>query len=228
MKKQAEEYRAKLVEAIVEHDEKLMDKYLAGEEIGQEDLIRVLRVAVIKNAVIPVMVGSALKNKGVQKMLDAVVAYLPSPLDRPPVNAIDPNNEENLITIEPRDDAPFTGLAFKIATDPFVGKLCFVRVYSGVLNAGSYVLNTMTGNRERIGRLVRMHANHREEVEDAFAGEIVAVIGLKNTFTGHTLCDESRPVVLENIVFPEPVISVAIEPKTKQDQEKMGMAMQKL
>ena len=228
MKKQAEEYRAKLVEAIVEHDEKLMDKYLAGEEIGQEDLIRVLRVAVIKNAVIPVMVGSALKNKGVQKMLDAVVAYLPSPLDRPPVNAIDPNNEENLITIEPRDDAPFTGLAFKIATDPFVGKLCFVRVYSGVLNAGSYVLNTMTGNRERIGRLVRMHANHREEVADAFAGEIVAVIGLKNTFTGHTLCDESRPVVLENIVFPEPVISVAIEPKTKQDQEKMGMAMQKL
>ncbi|MEK7159105.1 MAG: elongation factor G [Patescibacteria group bacterium] len=228
MKKQAEEYRAKLVEAIVEHDEKLMDKYLAGEDIGQEDLIRVLRVAVIKNAVIPVMVGSALKNKGVQKMLDAVVAYLPSPLDRPAVNAIDPNNEEQTILIEPRDDAPFTGLAFKIATDPFVGKLCFVRVYSGVLNAGSYILNTTTGNRERIGRLVRMHANHREEVEDAYSGEIVAVIGLKNTFTGHTLCDESRPVVLENIVFPEPVISVAIEPKTKQDQEKMGMAMQKL
>ena len=228
LKDKVVEYRAKLIEAIVDNDETLMDKYLAGEEIPVEDLKRVLRKAVIDNKIVPIVTGSALKNKGVQKLLDAVTEYLPSPLDVPPLQGLDPDNEEKTIAIEPTDDAPFAGLAFKIATDPFVGKLCFVRVYSGVLKSGSYVYNTTTGERERIGRLVRMHANHREEIDEVYSGEIAAVIGLKNTFTGHTLCDESRPVVLESITFPEPVISVAIEPKTKVDQEKMGFALQKL
>ncbi len=228
MKEKTEKYRGKLVEAIVENDEALMDKYLAGEEIPVADLKRVLRKATIENKIVPILVGSALKNKGVQALLDAIVDFLPSPLEIPPMQGTDPNDPEKVITVNASDEEPFAGLAFKIATDPYVGKLCFVRVYSGALRSGSYVLNTFTNNKERIGRLVRMHANHREEVSEAFAGEIVAVIGLKNTFTGHTLCDESRPVILENIVFPEPVISVAIEPKTKADQEKMGMAMQKL
>ena len=228
MKEEVEKYRGQLVDAVVENDEVLMDKYLAGGEIGEEDLKRVLRIAVIANKIVPILVGSALKNKGVQLLLDAVTEYLPSPLDIPPVEGKDPNNEDNKIIVQPSDDAPFAGLAFKIATDPFVGKLCFVRVYSGVLKAGSYVLNTVTGERERIGRLVRMHANHREEIDTVYAGEIAAVIGLKATFTGHTICDENRPVILENIVFPEPVISIAIEPKTKADQEKMGIALQKL
>lgn len=228
MKEEVEKYRGQLVEAVVENDETLMDKYLAGGEIGVDDLKRVLRVAVIANKIVPILVGSALKNKGVQLLLDAVTEYLPSPLDIPPVEGKDPNNEDNKIIVHSSDEEPFAGLAFKIATDPFVGKLCFVRVYSGVLQAGSYVLNTVTGERERIGRLVRMHANHREEIDTVYAGEIAAVIGLKATFTGHTICDEKRPVILENIVFPEPVISIAIEPKTKADQEKMGIALQKL
>jgi len=228
MKEKVQEYRNKLIEAIVENDEALMDKYLAGEEIPVVDLKKVLRAATIDNKLVPILVGSALKNKGVQALLDAIVEFLPTPLDIPPMQGTDPKDEEKVITVVPSDDEPFAGLAFKIATDPYVGKLCFLRVYSGVLKSGTYVLNTATGDKERIGRLVRMHANHREEVTEAFAGEIVAIIGLKGTFTGHTLCEESRPIVLENIVFPEPVISLAIEPKTKADQEKMGIALQKL
>lgn len=228
MKDKVEEFRSKLVEAIVENDEKLMDKYLAGEEISVEELKATLRKAVINNKIVPVLCGSALKNKGVQKLLDAVTEYLPSPLDIPPVQAKDPKDENKIIEVKADDSEPFAGLAFKITTDPYVGKLCFIRVYSGVLKAGSYVVNTTNGQRERIGRLVRMHANHREEIEEVYAGEIAAVIGLKSTFTGHTLCDESREVLLETIVFPEPVIHLSIEPKTKADQEKMGVALQKL
>ena len=228
MKTKSEEYRNKLVEAIVEHDEALMDKYLAGEEIPLEDIKQGLRKATIDNKILPVMVGSALKNKGVQMLLDAIVDYLPSPLDVPPIEGLDPQNEEEVIKVKTDDDDPFAGLAFKVATDPYVGKLCFVRIYSGTLKSSSYVYNTGSGQKERIGRLLRMHANHREEVDEAYAGDIVAVVGLKNTYTGHTLCDEERKVVLESITFPEPVISVAIEPKTKADQEKMGLALQKL
>ena len=235
MKEKTEEYRGKLIEAIVENNEEMMGKYLSGEEIPVEDLKKELRKAVIANQFVPVFCGSALKNKGVQKMLDAVCDYLPSPLDVPPIEGINPKdsgreNEEGVekIRIRPDENEPFAGLAFKIATDPFVGKLCFVRVYSGSLKAGSYVLNTATDSRERIGRIVRMHANHREEVQEVKAGEIAAVIGLKNTVTGNTLCDEKRPVILENIVFPDPVIKVAVEPKTKVDQEKMGIALSKL
>ena len=228
MKAQVEEYRAKLVEAIVEHDEKLMDKYLAGEDIGLDDLKRVLRKATIENKIVPVLCGSALKNKGVQRLLDAVVEYLPSPMDVPPLMGHALNDVEKEIAVKPDDNAPFVGLAFKIATDPYVGKLCFFRVYQGVVKAGSYVLNTITGEKERIGRLVLMHANHREEITEVHSGEIAAVIGLKRTFTGHTLCDENSPVILETISFPDPVIHMAIEPKTKADQEKMGTALQKL
>ncbi|OGF30392.1 translation elongation factor G [Candidatus Falkowbacteria bacterium RIFOXYD2_FULL_35_9] len=228
LKEKAQEYRNKLIEAIVENDEALMDKYLAGEEIAVEDLKKVLRQAVIDNKLIPVLCGSALKNKGVQQLLNAVTEYLPSPLDVPAVMAEDWKDSEKQIEIKPTDDAPFVGLAFKIATDPYVGKLCFFRVYQGVVKSGSYILNTTTGEKERLGRIVRMHANHREEVNEVYSGEIAAAIGLKSTFTGHTLCDESFPVVLENITFPEPVISIAVEPKTKSDQEKMGVALQKL
>jgi len=228
MKAKVEEYRSKLIEAIADNDEVLMNKYLAGEEIAIEDLKKVLRKAVIGNKIVPVLCGSALKNKGVQSLLDAVVEYLPSPLDVPAITGFDPDDKEKLIEVKPSDAEPFAALAFKIATDPYVGKLCFIRVYSGVLQSGSYVLNTTTGNRERIGRIVRMHANHREEVQEVYAGEIAAAIGLKGTTTGNTLCDESRPLVLESITFPEPVIHIAIEPKTKADQEKMGMALAKL
>jgi len=228
MKDKVEEYRAKLVEAIVEHNEELMGKYLAGEEIGVADLKRELRAGVISNSIVPIMCGSALKNKGVQFLLDAVCEYLPSPLDVPPLEGTDIKDPEKKIAVHPDVNEPFAGLAFKIATDPFVGKLCFVRVYSGVLKAGSYVLNTAADNKERIGRIVLMHANHREDVEEVKAGEIAAVIGLKNTVTGNTLCDESRPIILESITFPEPVIKVAVEPKTKADQEKMGIALSKL
>ncbi|MFH1233729.1 MAG: elongation factor G [Patescibacteria group bacterium] len=228
MKDKVIEYRDKLVEAIVEDNEELMNKYLAGEEISIADLNKELRRAVIANRIVPVLCGSALKNKGVQLLLDAVIEYLPSPLDIPAIFGFDPKDEEKKIEVKPDDNEPFTALAFKIATDPYVGKLCFIRVYSGVLNAGSYVLNTSSRERERIGRIVRLHANHREEIQKVYAGEIAAVIGLKNTVTSNTLCDEARPVVLETITFPEPVISVAIEPKTKADQEKMGIALAKL
>jgi len=228
MKDKVEEYRAKLIEAIVENDEALMNKYLAGEDIPIADLKKVLRKAVIANNIVPILCGSALKNKGVQFMLDAVADYLPSPLDLPPTEGFDPKDKAKKILRRPSDDEPFTALAFKVASDPFVGKLCFFRVYAGTLKAGSYVLNVSTGERERISRIVRMHANHREDVDEVFAGEIAAAVGFKSTFTGHTLCDPDHPIMLESIVFPEPVIHIAIEPKTKADQEKMGTALQKL
>jgi elongation factor G len=228
IKAKTEEYRARLVEAIAESSEELMNKYLAGEEIGTEELKNGLRKAVCAGSVVPVLCGSALKNKGVQFLLDAVVDYLPSPLDVPPIIGFDPSQPEKKIEIKPSDSEKFAALAFKVATDPFVGKLYFIRVYSGILKSGSYVLNTSKNVKERVGRIVRMHANHREEVSEVYAGEIAAVIGLKDTTTGNTLCDESRPVVLESITFPEPVISIAVEPKTKADQEKMGIALKKL
>ena len=228
LKAKADEYRGKLLEAICENDEALLTKYLAGEDIPLEDLKRVLRQAVIDFKIVPVLCGSALKNKGVQQMLNAVVDYLPSPLDVPPLEAKDADDESKVVIIKTDDNEPFTALAFKVAADPFVGKLCFFRVYSGTLKAGSYVLNTTIGERERVGRIVRLHANEREEVDQVYAGDIAAGVGLKETFTGHTLCDEKRPVILESITFPEPVISLAIEPKTKVDQEKMGVALSKL
>jgi len=228
MKEKAEEYRARLVEVIVENNEVLMEKYLAGEDLPVADLKKTLRQAVIANRIVPILCGSALKNKGVQMLLDAVVDYLPSPLDLAPIVGFKPGQEDEKITITHSDDEKFAALAFKIATDPYVGKLCFIRVYAGTLASGSYVLNASKGNRERIGRIVRMHANHREEVQEVYAGEIAAVIGLKGTTTGNTLTDEARPVILESINFPEPVISVAVEPKTKADQEKMALALAKL
>ncbi|MDP3771324.1 MAG: elongation factor G, partial [bacterium] len=228
LRERAAAARATLIEAIVEEEEALMAKYLAGEIPPIADLKRALRKATLGFRVVPVLCGTALKNKGIQPLLDGVVDYLPSPLDLPSVKGFDPKHPDDIIERPATDDAPFTALAFKIATDPFVGKLCFFRTYAGMVKAGSYVLNTSTGERERIGRIVRMHANSREEVEEVFAGEIAAAVGLKSTFTGHTLCDPDHPIVLETIAFPEPVISIAIEPKTKADQEKMGVAIQKL
>ncbi|MEK7532253.1 MAG: elongation factor G [Patescibacteria group bacterium] len=228
MQDEAEKYRGRLIEVIVEQDEQLMTRFLEGKEIGLEELIPALRKGVIAGAIVPILCGSALKNKGVQLMLDAVCDYLPSPLDIPPVKGHDPKDLEKEVFRHASDEEPFAALAFKIVSDSFVGKLCYFRVYSGHLEAGSYVLNTTTGKRERIGRLLRMHANMREDVKEVFAGEIVAAVGLKDTFTGHTLCDEAQLILLEPIVFPEPVISVAIEPKTKADQEKLGFALQRL
>ena len=225
---QADEWRGKLVEAIAENDEVLMEKYLVGEELSIEELRVGLRKATINLDIFPVFTGSALKNKGVQLLLDAINLYLPTPLDVPPMSGVDPDDEEKEIIRKPDDAEPFSALAFKIATDPYVGKLAFFRVYSGSVKAGSYILNTSTGKKERIGRIVRLHANSREDVEEVFTGEIAAAVGLKNTVTGHTLSDSENPVLLENITFPEPVISVAIEPKTKADQEKMGIALSKL
>ncbi|MEK7665946.1 MAG: elongation factor G [Patescibacteria group bacterium] len=227
-KAKAEEYRAKLVEAIVENDEGLMGRYLNGEDIPVDELKTLLRKAVIGLKIFPVLCGSALKNKGVQQMLDAVVDYLPSPLDVPPVTGIDPEDEAIILERHASDDEPFTALAFKVAADPFVGKLVFFRVYSGQLKAGSYVLNSTTGKQERMGRIVRLHANSREDVSEVFSGEIAAAVGLKDTVTGNTICSPDHPIILENIIFPEPVISIAVEPKTKVDQEKMGMALAKL
>jgi len=228
MKEKVEKYRGKLIEAIVELDEKLMEQYLGGEEPSLEELKKALRKGVIANEIIPIFVGTALKNKGVQALLDAVVELLPSPLDVPAIEGHAVDDEEKIILRTANDTDPLSLLAFKIATDPFVGKLCFIRVYSGVLKSGTYVYNSTKGKRERIGRIVRMHANTREEVEEVYAGEIAAVVGLKETSTGDTLCDENSQIVLESITFPEPVISVAIEPKTKPDQERMGMALAKL
>ncbi|PJA45258.1 elongation factor G [Candidatus Uhrbacteria bacterium CG_4_9_14_3_um_filter_50_9] len=227
-KAQAQEWRGKLMEAVAENDENLMNKYLGGEEVPVEQIKAVIRKATLANEFIPVMCGTALKNKGVQLLLDAVVAYLPSPLDVEAVHGVNPENEEEHLTRQHSDSDPFSALAFKIAADPFVGKLAFFRVYSGSVKAGSYILNSSTGERERVGRIVRLHANAREDVQDVYAGEIAAMVGLKGTFTGHTLCDPEHPILLESIVFPEPVISIAIEPKTKADQEKMGMALNKL
>jgi len=227
-KELADEWHGKLMEAVAENDEELMDKYLAGEKLAEDDVIRVIRKATLANEFIPVMCGTALKNKGVQPLLDAAVAFLPSPLDVEAVKGVDPDDEEVELVRKHSDEDPFAALAFKIAADPFVGKLAFFRVYSGSVKAGSYILNSSTGKRERVGRIVRLHANSREELEEVFAGEIAAMVGLKETFTGHTLCDPDHPILLESISFPEPVISIAIEPKTKQDQEKMGVALQKL
>ncbi len=227
LKADVEKYRAELIERIVENDEQAMNSYLDGNEPSLDELKALLRKAVIANQIFPVFCGSALKNKGVQPVLDAVVDFLPSPLDLPPVKGTDPKTGEE-ISRGPSDDEPFCALAFKLQTDPFVGALTFFRVYSGTLEAGSYVLNTTTGDKERIGRIVRLQADKREDVKKVFAGEIAAAVGLKDTKTSHTLCDEANPVVLEQIVFPEPVVSVRIEPKTKQDQEKMGLALKKL
>ena len=220
-------YRAKLIEAIVEHDDQLMTDYLDGKEPTLEQLKATLRKAVIANKIFPVYTGSALKNKGVQLVLDAVVDYLPSPLDMPPVKGINPKTGEE-VTRTASDSEPFCALAFKLQADPFVGQLTFFRVYSGTIEAGSYLYNSTTGSKERLGRIVRLQANQREEVKKVYAGEIAAAVGLKDTKTSHTLCDEDNPIVLEQIKFPEPVISLRIEPKTKADQEKMGMAMKKL
>ncbi len=228
MKENVETYRHEMIERIVESDEALTEKYLGGSEISVPELKAALRKAVIHNEIYPVLCGTALKNIGVQLVLDAVNDYLPSPLDVPPIEATDMDDETKKIEIKVNDDDPFSALAFKIATDPFVGKLCFVRVYRGVLRSGSYVINASTGKKERIGRLVRMHANHREEIDAIYSGDIAAVIGLKDTYTGNTLCDVDHPMFLESITFPEPVIKIAVEPKTKADQEKMGMALSRL
>jgi elongation factor G len=223
----AEAARLTLVEAVAETDEDLMMRYLEGEELSADELVAAIRAATLTSEIVPVLCGTALKNKGVQPMLDAIVDYLPSPLDVPPVKAIDAKTEEE-VTREPDPDGPLAALAFKIAVDPHVGKLCYVRVYSGTLKSGSYTLNTSKGDRERVGRLLLMHANHREEVDEITAGNICAVIGLKSTTTGDTLSDLNEPVILESITFPEPVISVSIEPKTRSDQDKMGAALARL
>jgi elongation factor G len=224
----AKEYRGELLEKVAEANEDLMNKYLGGEELTTAEIKAGIRSLVMAGDFFPVMCGSALANVGVQKVLDAVIDYLPSPLDVPPLEATDVDDEEKKILVKASDDEPLSAIAFKVASDPFVGRLIFFRVYSGVLKSGSYVINTSKGKKERIGRIVRLHANSREEVDEVYAGDIAAAIGLKDTITGDTLTSEDRPLLLESITFPEPVISVAIEPKTKQDSEKMGMALQKL
>ena len=224
---QAQEYREKLVEAVAETDEDLMMKYLEGEEITNEELKAAIRKATINVEFFPVLCGSAFKNKGVQLMLDAVIDYLPSPLDIPAIKGINPDTEEEE-TRPASDEEPFAALAFKIMTDPFVGRLTFFRVYSGVLNSGSYVLNTSKGKRERIGRILQMHANSRNEIETVYAGDIAAAVGLKDTTTGDSLTDEKAKIILESINVPEPVIQLMVEPKSKADQDKMGIALQKL
>ena len=220
--------RHELIEAAAEHDEQLLEKYVAGEPLTQEEIRRGLRKATVAGHVVPVFCGAAFKNKGVQRLLDGVIDFLPSPLEVPPIKGHLPHHDETFATREASDEAPFSALAFKIATDTYVGKLTFFRVYSGVLNAGSYVYNSTKDRRERIGRLLQMHANKREEIPEVRAGDIAAAIGLKDTRTGDTLCDEDDPIILETMRFPEPVISVAIEPKTKADQDKLSTALQKL
>jgi elongation factor G len=227
MADQAAEYRSKLVELAVEQDDSAMEAYLEGNEPDVETLKRCIRKGTIGGAFVPVLCGSAFKNKGVQPMLDAVVDFLPAPTDVPDIQGVKPESDEQM-TRKSSDDEPFAGLAFKIMTDPFVGSLTFVRVYSGVLNAGTQVLNTVKDQKERVGRMLQMHANHREDLKEARAGDIVAIAGLKNTTTGDTLCEPGSPVVLERMEFPEPVIEVAVEPKTKSDQEKMGVALNRL
>jgi len=219
--------REKLIEAVVETDDALMEKYFEGEEITVEELKSAIRKACLSLTITPVLAGSAFKNKGVQPLLDAVVAYLPSPLDVGAVRGVNPKTEEEE-SRDPSDDAPFSALAFKIMADPYVGKLAFFRVYSGTLKAGSYVYNPVKGKRERIGRILQMHANHREELEEVYAGDIAAAVGLRDTATGDTLCDENHPILLESPDFPEPVIAQAIEPKTKADQDKLAVALQRL
>ena len=227
MVEQAAEFRSKMIETAVEMDDAAMEAYLDGTEPSRETLIACIRKGVLGSKFVPVLCGASFKNKGIQPLLDAVVDYLPSPLDVPPVTGVKPDSEEELVR-KSSDDEPFAGLAFKIMTDPFVGSLTFVRVYSGTLEAGSQVLNSVKDNRERIGRMLQMHANHREDIKEARAGDIVALAGLKSTTTGETLCDPSKPIILERMEFPDPVIEVAVEPKTKSDQEKMGVALNRL
>ncbi|MCP8618049.1 elongation factor G [Salirhabdus salicampi] len=226
-KEQAEEYRTSLLESVAELDEELMMKYLEGEEISNDELKAAIREATCNVEFYPILCGSAFKNKGVQLMIDAVIDYLPSPLDVPPIQGIVPGTEEEVVR-KSDDKEPFSALAFKVMTDPYVGKLTFFRAYSGTLNAGSYVKNSTKDKRERVGRILQMHANHREEVPTVYAGDIAAAVGLKDTATGDTLCDDKNLVILESMEFPEPVISVAIEPKSKADQDKMGIALAKL
>ena len=223
----AEEYHTNLIEQVAEQDDELMELYLMGEEIEIEAIKNCIRKATIDNRMVPVCCGTSYKNKGVQKLLDAIVDYMPAPTDVPAIKGVNPDTEEDDVR-HSTDDEPFAALAFKIATDPFVGKLCFFRVYSGTLSAGSSVYNSTKGNNERIGRIVQMHANHRQDIDMVYSGDIAAAVGLKNTTTGDTLCDEKHPIILESMEFPEPVIRVAIEPKTKAGQEKMGIALAKL
>ena len=227
MQEKAEEYRNEMIEHIVETDDELMEKYFNGEELSIEELKRGIRKGTIDNTIVPVVCGTSYKNKGVQKLLDAIVDYMPSPLDVPAITGINPKTDEE--EERPSDDnAPFAALAFKIATDPFVGKLCFFRVYSGKIEKGTSVLNSCKNQNERMGRILQMHSNHRKDIEVVYAGDIAAVIGVKNTTTGDTLCDENHPIILESMEFPDPVINLAIEPKTKAGQEKMGIALSKL
>lgn len=226
-KAQADEYREKLIEGIAEVNEDIMEKYFAGEEITKEELVAAIRKATIAVDFYPVMCGTAFKHKGVRKMLDAAVAYLPAPTDVPAITGIRPDSDEEVIR-HSSDEEPFSALAFKVMTDPFVGKLTFFRVYSGILQSGSYVQNSSKGKRERVGRILQMHANSREEIGEVFAGDIAAAVGLKDTSTGDTLCDEKDLVILESMEFPEPVISLSVEPKSKADQDKMGQALAKL
>ena len=226
LKDQAQEYHDKMVEQIVEFDDDLMEKYLEGEEPTVEQLKKTLRKATIAGDAIPCLCGTAYKNKGVQKLLDAVLEYMPAPTDIPDINGVDEDGNE--VSVKSSDDEPFSALAFKIMTDPFVGKLAFFRVYSGTLNAGSYVLNATKNKKERVGRILQMHANNRKEIDKVYSGDIAAAVGLKFTATGDTICDEQHPVILESMEFPEPVIELAIEPKTKNDQGKMGEALAKL
>ena len=227
MKEKAEEYRVKLLEAVSEYDDEIMMRYLEGEEISEDMIKTAIRKATLDVNMIPVTCGTSYRNKGVQKLLDAVIEYMPSPLDKKAIAGVNPDTGE-ADSREPSDEAPFSALAFKIMTDPFVGKLCFFRVYSGTITKGSSVLNSTKNDRERIGRILQMHANHREDIEVVYSGDIAAAVGLKNTTTGDTLCDEKHPIILESMEFPEPVIRVAIEPKTKAGQEKMGIALAKL
>ena len=227
MVEQLAAYREKLVEAVADYDEALMEKYLDGEEVSAEEIAKALRAGTIQMNITPVFCGTAFKNKGVQFLLDAVIDYLPSPVDVPSITGTDPDTDKE-IERRAADDEPFAALAFKIMTDPFVGQLAFFRVYSGQMAAGSYVYNSNKRSKERVGRLLRMHSNKREDVKEVCAGDIVAAVGLKNTMTGDTICDQDKPVVLESMEFPDPVMSIAIEPKTKADQEKLGASLQKL
>lgn len=228
LKAEAEKWRAEMVEKIVEHDDEQMTAFLDGKEVSNEDLKKTLRKAVIANEIFPIMTGSALKNIGVQLVLDAVVDYLPSPAELPPVHGIDPKDGETVIERKASDEEPFAALAFKLQDDKFVGQLAFFRVYSGTVKAGSYIMNSSTGDKERVGRIVRLMADKRTEVDEVYAGEIAAMVGLKEVKTSHTLCDLEKPIILEQITFPEPVVSVRVEPKTKNDQEKMGVALKRL
>ena len=227
MKELAEKYRTELVESVVEMDEELMEKYFEGEEPSVDEMKKIIRKATIANEMVPICCGTSYRNKGVQPLLDAIVEYMPAPTDIEAIKGVNPDTEEEEVR-HSSDSEPFSALAFKIATDPFVGKICFFRVYSGSVDSGSGVYNSVKQNKERIGRILQMHANHREDIETCYAGDIAAAVGLKNTTTGDTLCDDKHPIILESMNFPEPVIRVAIEPKTKAGQEKMGLALAKL